>query len=70
MEVTIISTFDIDVGRLITHLDMETVNRICREQILRKQLLSAFEETLKIGFQDNQFVRLVFSIIDESKNKK
>lgn len=72
MEITIISTFDVDVDKIVSQLSDTTkaAPKSETEQQIRQSLLSAFEEAIKIGFQHNQFIRPVFSILDESEEKK
>ncbi len=69
MEVTIISTFDVDVDKIVSQLSdiTKAAPKGENEQHIRQSLLSALEEAIKVGFFHNQFVRPVFSILDESK---
>lgn len=77
MEVTIISTFDVDADKVVEHalnvgklhqLPLPTIDEA--RQCVKDMLVKVFEKSIRKGFEDNQFVRLVFSILDESERKR
>ena len=72
MEITIISTFDVDISKVLEQssppppgLTLEE-----QEQCVKDTFLRLFESSIKMGFEDNDFIRLVYAILDESEDKR
>lgn len=77
MEVSIISTFDVDVDKIVEHalnvgklhqLPLPVIDEV--RQSVKDMLIKVFEKSVRKAFEDNQFVRPIFSILDETKEKK
>lgn len=68
MEVTIISTFDVDLPKLL-EFTKPPPNITIEEskQCIRDTLLMTFEASVREGFESNDFIRLVYSILQDDK---
>lgn len=68
MEVTIISTFEVDIDKVMEYTQPPSgVTAAEREQCIKDTLVKTFEASVREGFEDNECVRLVFSILQEDK---
>lgn len=71
MEVTIISTFEVDMDKIMEYLPLPPGLTIAeKRQCIKDTLVKTFEASVKEGFEGNECVRLVFSILEESEGNK